>query len=144
MPSFTAAFAARRYETDPAFMRLCIALCAATIASIPRRISVYGSPWYRDVGEMIDKAVQLIQLSRLTSEPAWPQRPTMDTMIVSLVMSIATHYSGRTPIGGTFAAEAVSYFRTLELYKKSAYAGMSRMDTELCKRSFWILFFMQV
>ncbi|KAH6673964.1 hypothetical protein F5X68DRAFT_214552 [Plectosphaerella plurivora] len=144
VPSFTRDFAARRYETDPAFLRLCIALCAATIASIPRRISVYGSPWYRDVVDMVDRAVHLMHLSRLTSEPAWSNRPTVETMVCSVIMALAAHYAGRVPVGWTFAAEAVSYFRVNDMYKKPSYAGLTPVETELCKRGFWVLFFMQM
>ncbi|EEY15252.1 predicted protein [Verticillium alfalfae VaMs.102] len=142
--TYQAAFCARRYETDPVFLRLTISLCAATVASIPRRITVYGSSLYADVGQMVDRASQLILLSRLGSEPMWQDQPTMDTMLVSLALTIAALYAGRTASGWSYAGEAILYFRALELYKKASYLRFTPIEAEMCKRAFWLLFIFQM
>ncbi|KAG7112374.1 hypothetical protein HYQ45_006850 [Verticillium longisporum] len=142
--TYQAAFDARRYETDPVFLRLTISLCAATVASIPRRITVYGSSLYADVGQMVDRASQLILLSRLGSEPMWQDQPTMDTMLVSLALTIAALYAGRTASGWSYAGEAILYFRALELYKKASYVRFTPIEAEMCKRAFWLLFIFQI
>ncbi|KAH8879312.1 hypothetical protein GQ53DRAFT_44663 [Thozetella sp. PMI_491] len=144
VPSFRTRFDARDYATDPPFFRLCVALCAVTTASIPRQAASYTCNIYRDMGALVDRASHMILISRMSSESAWQNSPTVGSMIVSVILSMAAHYTSRPNAGWAYASEAIHFFRTLELYKKSAYDGMTPVDIEMCKRAFWVLYIIQV
>ncbi|KAM0325775.1 hypothetical protein ACHAQA_007077 [Verticillium albo-atrum] len=68
----------------------------------------------------------------------------MDTMLVSVAMTIATLYAGRPNTGWSYASEAMLFYRALELYKKEAYVHLNPVEAEMCKRAFWLLFIMQI
>lgn len=144
VPTFKTLLETRAFETDPGFLRLCISLCAVTVASIPRNLARYGLTWYADAAELVDKASHLVLLSRIATTPEWQNNATVESMIVSIVLSLASHYAAKPNAGWAYASEAVLFFRELELFKRGAYNGLSPVDTELCKRAFWILFIIQM
>ncbi|CAK7215233.1 hypothetical protein SEUCBS140593_002461 [Sporothrix eucalyptigena] len=125
IPSFTARLQARDFATDPAFYRLCMALCAVTVASIPRKGGSYGAPWYRNVGELVDRAAHLIMLSSMGTSPSWQNEATVDNIIVYVLLAMAFHYSGRNNAGWAYASDAMLSFRAMELYKKASHDRMS-------------------
>jgi len=143
-PSFRALVDANAYTEDPAFFRLCLAVCAVTVASIPRKFDEYGLGKYSDVGAMVDRACHVVLLSRISSEPEWQNRPAMSTMIVSILLTMSSHYAGRANQGWGYASEAIQFFRALELYREEAYAELTLLDGELCKRAFWLLYIIQI
>ncbi|CAK7219947.1 hypothetical protein SBRCBS47491_004025 [Sporothrix bragantina] len=144
IPSFTTRLQSRDFATDPAFYRLCMALCAVTVASIPRNGGSYGAPWYRNVGDLVDRAAHLIMLSSMGTSPAWQNDATVDNIIVCVLLAMAFHYTGRVNAGWAYASDAMLSFRAMELYKKSSYDSLSTIETEMCKRAFWLLFIIQV
>ncbi|OAK96078.1 hypothetical protein IQ06DRAFT_352320 [Phaeosphaeriaceae sp. SRC1lsM3a] len=143
-PGFRKLVNDKAYTTDPAFFRLCLAVCAVTVASIPRKFAEYGLSRYTNVGAMVDRACHLVLLSRISTEPEWQNRPAMSTMIVSILLTMASHYAGRANQGWSYASEAIQFFRALELFREEAYAGLSLLDGELCKRAFWVLYIIQI
>lgn len=144
VPTFKSLLAARAFETDPGFLRLCISLCAVTVASIPRNLARYGLTWYADAAELVDKASHLVLLSRISTTPEWQNKATVESMVVSIVLSLASHYAAKPNAGWAYASEAVLFFRELELFKRGAYEELSPVERELCKRAFWILFIIQM
>ena len=144
LPTFRSLLEANAYATDPAFFRLCLALSAVTVASIPRKFDTYGGSRYADVGEMVDRACHVILISRITLEPEWQNRPSMSTMLVSILLTMASHYAGRPNQGWGYASEAIQFFRALELFRKEGYENLSTLEKELCKRAFWILYIIQM
>ena len=144
VPSFTANLSHRAFETDPAFFRLCISLCAVTVASIPRKILSYGVTGYKDARELVNRASHLVLMSRITTTPEWQDRATVDSMVVSVVLAMASHYAGKPNAGWAYASEAVHFFRELKLYREEAYQRFNAIEGELCKRSFWLLFIIQM
>lgn len=144
VPSFCEQYEACAYDTDPCFFRLCIAISAATIASIPRQIETYACDAYQNAGELVERAAHVILTCRLSSDMSWQNKPSINDMIVSLLLSMAAHYAEWPNVGWAYASEATHLFRGLELYKKETYTKLGGVDTELCKRSFWLLYIMQV
>lgn len=144
LPEFVAKFEAREYETNPRFFRLCIALCAVTMATMPRQIEVYGCNMYRNSGELVERAAHLVLICRLSSNMAWQNTPSPEDVIVSIVLSTAAHYAEWNNVGWAYMSEATHSLRALELYKQDAYSTFDPVDTELCKRAFWLLYIMQV
>jgi hypothetical protein len=143
-PSFRTLVEANAYAVDAAFLRLCLAVCAVTVASIPRKFDQYSSGRYADVGAMVDRACQLVMLSRISTEPEWQNRPLVSTMIVSILLAMSSHYAGRANQGWGYASEAIQFFRALELYQQEGYEHLTVLDSELCKRAFWVLYIIQM
>lgn len=143
-PTFRSLLDANAYTVEPAFFRLCLAICAVTVASLPRKFDEYGKDRYNDVGTMVERACHTVLLSRISSEPEWQSRPAMDTMIVSILLAMASHYTGKGNQGWGYASEAIQFFRALELYRKEAYDGLTLLEGELCKRAFWMLYIIQM
>lgn len=144
LPSLAQVLSSREYATNPASFRLCITLCAVTVASIPRKFEEYGDSRYSDVAEMVDRACHLVLLSRVQSAPDWQNRPSMGNMIVSILLSMASHYAGRHNQGWGYASEAIQFFQALELFRKKGYEMLSVLDGQLCKRAFWVLYIIQM
>ncbi|KAF2678443.1 hypothetical protein K458DRAFT_138954 [Lentithecium fluviatile CBS 122367] len=143
-PSFRALVDANAYTSDAAFLRLCLAVCAVTVASIPRKFNEYAIDQYPHVGAMVDRACHLVLRSRISSEPGWQNRPAMSTMIVSILLAMSSHYAGRPNQGWAYASEAIQFFRALELYRMEAYTALTAREGELCKRAFWVLYIIQI
>lgn len=144
IPSFTESLSRRDFETDPAFFRLCVSLCAVTVASIPRKIASYGVTGYKDARELVNRASHLVLMSRITTTPEWQDKATVDSMVVSVILAMASHYAGKPNAGWAYASEAVHFFRELKLYREEAYKDFNAIEAELCKRSFWLLFIIQM
>ncbi|KAH8674151.1 hypothetical protein BX600DRAFT_433742 [Xylariales sp. PMI_506] len=144
VPEFTARFESGDYDRDSSFFRLCIAVCAATMASIPRQIETYGCNTYQHAGELVQRAVHIVLLSRLSANPFWQNQPCVNEIVVSVLLSYAAHYAAWPNVGWAYASEATHAFRGMKLYTRDAYSILDSIDAELCKRTFWLLYFGQV
>ncbi|RDW95118.1 hypothetical protein BP5796_00881 [Coleophoma crateriformis] len=143
-PSFRKRLAAKEYEIDPIFFRLCISVCAFTVASLPRRISLYGFGFYHKFADMVNRACHMVMASRLATSPDWAERPTSDDMICSLLLGTASHYAQYPRRGWVLLNESIHCCRTLDLYIPKGYEGLSIVDREVNKRAFWMLFIVQI
>ncbi|KAM5368725.1 hypothetical protein ACJZ2D_009391 [Fusarium nematophilum] len=144
MPRFKAQLAARNFETDPAFFRLCVALCAITVASLPRNLAMYGSTGYRDAIGMVDRASQLITCSYMTTMPSWQDEPSAERLNISILEAVAFLYVGRIKTGYLHMGDAIQCCRDLGLCRSDTYQGLDPVGVELRKRLFWLLFISQV
>ncbi|RTE79873.1 hypothetical protein BHE90_005615 [Fusarium euwallaceae] len=144
LPRFKAQLARRDFETEPAFFRLCVALCAITVASLPRNLSSYGIVGYHDAAQLVERASHLIMCSYMSTLPSWQDQPSFERLRVTILTAIAFLYAGRNHAGYLWMNEAVPCCRDLELYKRDTYKGLDMVDTELRKRVFWLLFIAQV
>lgn len=143
-PTFNHKLSLRAYETEPAFYRLCISLCAVTVASLPRNFASYAGTLYRDTGELFDRASNLVWLSRAGSKPSWQNEPSVEQMVESVILGVAGFYCDRTGAGWRYAGDAVQCFREMGLYASGAYRGLDAVRAELCKRVFWFLLMVHV
>ncbi|KAL3469307.1 hypothetical protein BJX99DRAFT_75993 [Aspergillus californicus] len=142
-PALQAGLEARAYRTDPGFLRRCISLCALTIASMPSNISEYGGRRYGSVQSMVDRACGLVSMSRLAEDPAWQDNPRPAEVINSVFLCMAANYAGRTNTGWSFCNVAMVSCNSLRLHREEGYTALSRVDAELCKRAFWVLYTFQ-
>lgn len=143
-PTFTHKLALSAYDSDPPFYRLCISLCAVTVASLPRNFASYAGTLYRDTGDLFDRASNLIWLSRAGSAPSWQNEPSVEQMVESVILGVAGFYCDRAGAGWRYAGEAVQCFREMGLYARGAYRGLDAVRGELCKRVFWFLLMVHV
>lgn len=131
-------------DHDPSFFRLTLALCAVTVASLPKKFLEYSRGRFVDIGAMVDRACHLVLLSRISTESLWQDQPATSTVIVSFLLALASLYAGRASQGWGYAIEAIHFFRTLGLYRPEGYEHLQPLEREFCKRLFWLLYIMQV
>lgn len=115
VPTFQRRLSARDYEHDPIFLRLCLSICAVTVSSIPRKMSVFGFDHYEDSGECVSRAYLLIMASRYSSTPSWADFPSMDTLICSYLLSCASHYTAKTLRAWLLMNESLQTCRNLNI-----------------------------
>lgn len=143
-PSFRQQLAARVYETDPVFFRLCISVCAFTVASLPRKVSLYGHGSYHKAADMVNRACHMVMASRLATSPDWAEHPSSDDMICSLLLGTASHYTQCPKRGWVLLNESIHCCRALDLYIPKGYEALNIVDQEVNKRAFWMLFIVQM
>jgi len=143
-PSFRQLVVDRQYETDPALLRLCLSLCAMTISSMHRKIEIYGFGFYASPREMVNRAYQLVMASRLVTVPQWANEPSIDTLLCSLLLGMASHYTESPSQGWVLLNESMHCSRSLGLFQKEAYESRNVINTEICKRAFWMLYIIQM
>lgn len=138
-PSVHEMLDAGAYNSDPAFLRRCLAICAITVASAPNREKQVCTGHYTTYQSFVNRACDLVVMSRMATEPAWDDEPSFETAIDSALLSMAAHFAGRTRRGWTFANEAMLIMRDLQLHIPEGLSRLSSADAERCKRMFWIL-----
>lgn len=143
-PTCSALLESGAYNSDPVFFRRCLALSAITVASIPSNESEYCGGVYMNIQAMVDRACDLILLSRVATEPTWQDNPTPDILIDSTLLVMAAHYTGRPNRGWSYLNEAIVSIRHLELHHAEGYSTLSQIESELCKRAFWSIYILQV
>ena len=134
----------RVYDHDPAFLRLCLSICAVTAASIPRRISAYGFGQYEDSGRFVTRAYLLVMASRYTNSPDWADRPSIDTLLCSYLLACASHYTEKPSRAWMLMNESLQTCRNLNIWNRDGYRELSIINAEICKRMFWLLYIVQV
>lgn len=142
-PQFRVDFQNKRYQSDPNFYRLCVSISALSVSCSPRGFGNYGFHPGESVGSMVDKAHQLVSLSRISQRPAKCQ-PDINDMVCSYILSVACHSSGRTYYGWAHASDAVLCMRKLGLFRKENYQNLDKADSEISKRAFWMIFILMV
>ncbi|KAL3450826.1 pectate lyase-domain-containing protein [Aspergillus insuetus] len=143
LPTLRAGLEAEAYRTDAAFLRRCFALSAITVACMPSNMSEYGPELSATVQSKVDRASALVSMSRVAEDPAWQDNPSIDSMIDSTFLCTGMHYSGRPNTGWSFCNEAMVCCNSLQLHRKKAYHTLDPFDSELCKRTFWVLYTFQ-
>ncbi len=144
VPSFKQRILTCQHITDPEFLRLCLSLCAMTIASLPKKLPIYGFGHYHTAKAMVSRACQLVAASRLATAPDWADDPTSNDLMCSLLLGTASHYMQSPNRGWVHINESIHCCRNLRLYSPQGYEGMSIIDRELIKRVFWMLYIVQM
>lgn len=132
------------YNTDPAFLCRCMALCAITVASAPNKESEYCISRYATYQSFVNRACDLITMSRLATQNDWEDSPCFETAIDTILLSLAAHYSGRTRRGWALMNEGMLIMRDLQLHRAEGLSKLSSADAERCRRAFWILYLTQM
>lgn len=144
LSSFKAQISDGFYHRDSTFLRTCLAICAMTISSLPRKADVYCLDRYQNSKEMVNKAYQLVMASRLATSPDWAENPSSNDLICSLLLGMASHYTQSPRRAWLLINESIHCCRSLGLYRKGGYRGMKDADVEINKRAFWMLYIIQM
>lgn len=144
IPSFKQRLSSCQYIESPGFLRLCLSICAMTIASMPKKIGLHGFGHYISAKDMVSRACQLVVASRIATSPEWADEPTSNELICSLLLGTASHYTDSPRRGWMFINESIHCCRELNLCSPGGYDGMSNIDREINKRAFWMLYIVQM
>ncbi|KIV98806.1 uncharacterized protein PV09_09456 [Verruconis gallopava] len=144
-PSFQAQVAEHEHFMPQPVFRQCLAIAAVTIASLPRKFNEYArSSAYTSTANMVSHAVRLVQISRIIEEPCYTNKPSLEHLTTSLMLSMASHYTGDANQGWAYACEAMLLTRVMHLGERSGYEAVSLVESELRKRAFWCGYIFQI
>lgn len=132
------------YTTDPVFLRRCLAMCAITVASAPNREKEVCTGQYTTYQTFVNRACDLVTMSRTATQPTWEDHPSFETAIDSVLLSLASHYAGHTRRGWSLTNEAALMIQDLQLHRSQGLSKLSPSDAERCKRMFWIIHMTQM
>ncbi|KAG0651211.1 hypothetical protein D0Z07_1526 [Hyphodiscus hymeniophilus] len=144
IPTFKQGLSTFQYISDAHFLRLCLSLCAMTIASSLKKITVYGFGYYLNAKDMVNRACQLVTASRIATSPDWADEPSSNDLICSLLLGTASHYTESPRRGWIYINESIHCCRNLNLYSPAGYDGMDILGKEINKRAFWMLYIVQM
>ncbi|KAH6686403.1 hypothetical protein F5X68DRAFT_262191 [Plectosphaerella plurivora] len=96
-PTFHGMLDAGVYNTDPIFLRRCMAICAITVASAPNMEAEHCIGVYNTYRGFVNRACDLVAMSRIATQPGWEDNPSYETAVDSVLLSLASHYAGSSP-----------------------------------------------
>lgn len=144
-PHFLQALAGNEHKTSQSFLRLCFALAAVTVASLPRKFTWYSrEDAYPSVSAMVDRASQLVQVSRALAMPSYTNSPSTELLVSSLLLAWASHYASRPTQGFLYSSEAIVFTRAMALGERRGYDGVGTIEREIRKRAFWLGYIIQM
>ncbi|KAH6696965.1 hypothetical protein F5X68DRAFT_196409 [Plectosphaerella plurivora] len=123
-------------QLDPSLYRRCLVICALTASCIPGRSPQYCRAQSTGNRGLVDQACDLLQLSRLSTCPLYQDEPTIDTIIDSALLGLASHFTARPSRGWNLFNESLVAMKAMDLFTPQGYASLSPMDAEICKRLF--------
>jgi hypothetical protein len=146
LPTMKAQIAREEYRTNPPLLRQCIAMAAATVASLPRKLSLYArNTGYKSVSSFVGRAIQLVQSSRVMDAPMYVSNPNTEHLTTSMMLSLAAHYTTDMMNHAWLYTNEVSIFsRSMRLGERQGYADLSLIECELRKRAFWCCYIIQM
>ncbi len=144
IPSFKQGLLTYQYTSDPNFLRLCLSICAMTIASLPKKITSYDFGYYTTAKDMVSRACHLVTASRIATAPDWAEEATANEMICSLLLGTACHYTESPRKGWLYINESIQCCRNLGLYSPAGYQDLEIREQEINKRAFWMLYIVQM
>lgn len=138
-PAFRADFSSQLYQSDPDFYQLCLSLIAVTVASLPKRIPTYGCQLGTTPLGLVKKASHLVTLSKMSQDSQNLSQAQIGSMICSYLLSVAFHHAGSTTMGWAHACDAILCMRMMGLFREESHRPLDRIQSELCKRTFWMM-----
>jgi hypothetical protein len=113
--TFQRRLSTRDYEHDLIFFRLCLSICAATVSSVPRKISIFGFGYYDDSREFVSRAYLLMMASRFTSSLDWTDTPSLDNLLCSYLLAYASHYTDKPSRAWILMNESLQICRNMRV-----------------------------
>lgn len=145
LPTVKAMVTRGDYATNQPFLRQCIALAAATVASLPRKLGLYArNSHHTSVSSFVLRAIQLVQMSRVIDDPLYVSNPNTEHLTTSMMLCLAAHYASDTNQGWFYANEVSIFSRWMKLAEHQGYDGVPLVECELRKRAFWCCYIVQM
>lgn len=143
-PSFRADLASNRDLTDPDFLSIVIALAALTVGLLPSRFPVYRA-MAPDVAIRFDTRMAMINTCvdmcmRLRTHSYW-DHINLRKWAVCYLLSVGCFQTGQANRSRMLEVESMQVGRLLGLHRISDYEGLNRIETQLRKKAFWLMFY---
>lgn len=123
----------QRREVDIQVFTLTVALCAMTATIVPSTIFIAGS---LIADKFYCASKRSLDLYRATERG----QLTSASIAIRYFQSGYTHSVGRPRTTWDELEEAIALMKDMQLHDEAAYAHMDEVESQLCRRLFWILF----
>ncbi|KAK0102632.1 hypothetical protein ONS95_006236 [Cadophora gregata] len=120
-----------RREMDLEVFTLTVALCAITAAVVPSTIFSQGSLVAEKFYCTSKRSMELYR--RI-------EKPSSSSIAIRYFQSGYTHSVGKPRTTWDELESAIELAQIMRLHEESSYAGMDVVESQLCRRLFWILF----
>ncbi|KAI9728892.1 MAG: hypothetical protein M1834_007150 [Cirrosporium novae-zelandiae] len=141
-PSFRQDLTRYRDSYDADFLSLIIALCAALVATIPRKFQEYrtcSTPLrFQTRTAMVHFCCDMIVHAR---SPSYFDEISFNKWSVSFLLYLACFQIGQHNRSRMLEVEAMQLARLLDLHHISSYDGLNCIEVQLRKKAFWLTFY---
>lgn len=120
-----------RREVDLQVFSLTVALCAIAAAIIPSTIFKEGS---LIADKFYNASKRSLELYREI------EQPTSSSIAIRYFQSGYTHSVGKPRTTWDELESAIALAQDMRLHEETAYARMDKVESQLCRRLFWVLF----
>lgn len=114
------------YINKPTLIRLILALCVMTVASLLREFSVYYLESNNDVDAAVTRAMHPVRAIYLSNHPDWISYPTLSDVTVCLLLGTASYHNQCPTRGWALINESVSCCRTIGTLREGWIPGPKR------------------
>ncbi|EIN12545.1 hypothetical protein PUNSTDRAFT_97313 [Punctularia strigosozonata HHB-11173 SS5] len=132
-PSFMADLHARREERDPLFFALVMSTVASTLVQVPRSYVPMDRPAVRKLAQTCYEASRHISVA--TYDP-----PTSMHVVVRYFDCVYHFCEGHDATQHAAFGEAAHIAVTLRMHEEASYEGLDPIESEVRRRTFWLLF----
>lgn len=141
-PSFRNDLAQNRDIYDNDFLGLVVALCAATVGTMPSRFREYCAfptpVKFQTRTEMVNRCYNIITGLRGSN---YFDEINYSKWAVAYLMQISFFQIGQHNRARMVEVEAMQLARLLDLHHISMYDGLNCIETQLRKKAFWLMFY---
>lgn len=120
-----------RREIDLEVFTLTVALCAITAAIVPSTIFSQGSLVAEKFYRISKRSLELYRHT---------ERPTSSSIAIRYFQSGYTHSVGQPRTTWDELESAIELTQIMRLHEESSYTAMDFVESQLCRRLFWVLF----
>ncbi|KAF8500953.1 fungal-specific transcription factor domain-containing protein [Russula emetica] len=132
-PSYMADLHARREERDPLFFALVMSTVASTLVQLPRSYLPMGRFAVRKLAQTCHEASRHISVA--SYDP-----PTSTHVVIRYFDCIYHFCEGHDATQHAAFGEAAHIAVTLRMHEESSYEGLDLIESEVRRRTFWLLF----
>ncbi|KAG5654248.1 hypothetical protein H0H81_005491 [Sphagnurus paluster] len=132
-PSFMADLHSRREERDPLFFALVMSTVASTLVQVPRSYLPMDRPVVRKLAQTCHEASRHISIA--SYDP-----PTSMHVVIRYFDCVYHFCEGHDATQHAAFGEAAHIAVTLRMHEEASYDGLDPIESEVRRRTFWLLF----
>ena len=141
-PSFRKDLDMERDSHDIVFRSLLIALSAIVVAIMPSRFREYCSAVrplrFRSRTEMVFSCYEMLMALRT---PQYYDEISHSKWAISYLIGLSFFQVGQQNLCRMSEIESMQFARLLELHQNSSYASLNRIEAQLRRKAFWLMFY---
>ncbi|KDQ20786.1 hypothetical protein BOTBODRAFT_50846 [Botryobasidium botryosum FD-172 SS1] len=132
-PSFMTDLHSRREERDPLFFALVMSVVASTLVQVPRSYLPMDRPAVRRLAQNCSEASRHVTVA--SYDP-----PTSMHVVVRYLDTVYHFCEGHDATSHASFGEAAHIAVTLHMHEEASYEGLDPIESEIRRRTFWLLF----